>query len=137
MADANSLNQFTIVGMVGRDPKIVVTKEKGTTFAILNIALHEKFYRPGQDPLDKTTWIGISVWPKRQVDFVKKYVRKRMQVAIKGRIYSRKWTDRGEIRTVVDLKAEEVIVLRNVGLAEKEKTKKPADKPAATKKDPF
>ena len=93
-----SVNQATIIGYVGEDPKIITTSN-GKTMATLTVATTERGYtkRDGTTSEDRTEWHNIVMWG-RAAEFAEKYIRKGTRLYIEGKLRTRVWEDRNTIK---------------------------------------
>ena len=99
-----SVNQATIIGYVGEDPKIITTSN-GKTMATLTVATTERGYtkRDGTTSEDRTEWHNIVMWG-RAAEFAEKYIRKGSRLLVEGKIRTRRWEDATAIsRTTTEI----------------------------------
>lgn len=99
------LNFIVIMGRITRDPEIRRT-ESGTAVANFSVAVDRDF--PSQDGSRETDFIDCVAW-KHTADFVGKYFSKGKQIAVKGRLQIRSWTDKdGNKRRTAEIVADSV-----------------------------
>ncbi len=106
-----SINKVMLIGHVGQDPKINVTKDN-TLLANLSVATNE-YWKDKNTGLrkDKTEWHRVVVMNDRIANFIKDYVKKGSRVYVEGQLQTRKWTDRNDQEQTVT----EVVVGRFKG----------------------
>jgi len=99
------LNKAILMGRLVADPELRRTQQ-GTAVTSFTLAVNRSFTRNGDQP--QTDFIDIVAW-QNTAEFVSKWFKKGMQVAVSGRIQTRNWEDRqGQKRKSVEVVAEEV-----------------------------
>jgi single-strand DNA-binding protein len=99
------LNKAILMGRLVADPELRRTQQ-GTAVTSFTLAVNRSFTRNGEQP--QTDFIDIVAW-QNTAEFVSKWFKKGMQVAVSGRIQTRTWEDRqGQKRKSVEVVAEEV-----------------------------
>lgn len=97
-----SLNQVVLMGRLTRDPELKST-QSGVDVTTFTLAVDRSYAKAGTeretDFLDCVAWRGTA-------EFISRYFKKGMQVAVTGRIQTRKWKDQQDQRRV----AVEVVV---------------------------
>ena len=107
-----SINQATIIGFVGDEPK-TATAQNGTTIASLSIATTEKGYTKddGTKVEDKTEWHNIVAFG-RLAEVIKNYVHKGASVYVHGKVRTRAYEDKNNIkRYITEIVAETLQML--------------------------
>ena len=100
------MNKVILMGRLTRDPEVRYTQTNNTLVASFSLAVNRRFTREGDT--QTADFINISAWAKTG-EFVSKYFKKGMQVAVVGRIQTRSWEDaQGQKRYATDVVAEEV-----------------------------
>lgn len=96
-----SVNQATLIGFVGDDPKII-TAQNGTTIASISIATTDKGYtkQDGTTVPDKTEWHNVVVFG-RLAEVVKNYVRKGASLYIQGKMRTREYEDKNQVKRYI------------------------------------
>lgn len=86
-----SLNQATLIGFVGDDPKIVQTKN-GKAMATFSLATTERGFirQDGSTVEDKTDWHNIVFFGK-PAEIISKYVRKGASLFVQGKMRTRSY----------------------------------------------
>lgn len=86
-----SLNQATLIGFVGDDPKIAQTKNN-KTMASFSLATTEKGYTKsdGTTVEDRTDWHNIVFFGK-PAEIIQKYVRKGSSLFVQGKMRTRSY----------------------------------------------
>ena len=99
------LNFIVVMGRLTRDPEIRRTAS-GTAVANFSVAVDRDF--PSQDGSRETDFIDCVAW-KNTAEFVGKYFSKGKQIAVKGRLQIRSWTDKdGNKRRTAEIVADNV-----------------------------
>ena len=90
------LNKVILMGRLTRDPELKSTTG-GVDVATFTLAVDRSYIKAGAeketDFLDCVAWRGTA-------EFVSRYFKKGMQVAVSGRIQTRKWKDQNDQRRV-------------------------------------
>lgn len=91
-----SLNQVVLMGRLTRDPELKST-QSGVDVTTFTLAVDRSYAKAGTeretDFLDCVAWRGTA-------EFISRYFKKGMQVAVSGRIQTRKWKDQNDQRRV-------------------------------------
>ena len=105
-----SVNKAIIVGNLGADPEQQTVGDTNVTrFSVATTERHKA--KDGDTYTDSTEWHRIVVWGKSG-DAAYAHLKKGSQVAIVGRIKTRKYTDKeGVERSVTDIVADDVTFL--------------------------
>ena len=91
------VNKVILIGNVGTDPEIR-TLESGVKVARVRMATTERSRnRETGDTTEHTEWHTITLW-RGLADVVDKYVRKGSQIYVEGRLRTREWTDKDNIK---------------------------------------
>ena len=91
------VNKVILVGNVGLDPEVRTT-ESGVKVARVRLATTERIYnRQTNENAELTEWHTITLW-RGLADVVDRYVRKGSQLYIEGRLRTREWTDKDNIK---------------------------------------
>ena len=99
------LNHIVVMGRLTRDPELRRTAS-GIAVANFSIAVERDF--PSQDGSRETDFIDCVAW-KHTAEFVGKYFSKGKQIAVKGRLQIRSWTDKdGNKRRTAEIVADNV-----------------------------
>ncbi|EPO3921738.1 single-stranded DNA-binding protein [Salmonella enterica subsp. houtenae serovar [1],40:z4,z23:-] len=102
------VNEVTLVGYLGRDPEIRYIPEGGAV-ATLSLATAETWKdRTTGEQKEKTEWHRVVIFGK-PAEIAEKYVRKGTLLYVRGKLHTRKWTDKDNI----DRYSTEIVV--NVG----------------------
>lgn len=102
------LNKAILMGRLTRDPELRHT-QNNTPVVSFTLAVDRGYRRNTQNPDQPTAdFIDIVAW-QSTAEFVCKWFRKGMQVAVAGRIQTRRYKDRdGNDRNAVEVVADEV-----------------------------
>jgi len=99
------LNKTILMGRLTADPELRRT-QNNTSVTSFTLAVNRSFARQGEQA--QTDFIDIVAW-SATAEFVSKWFRKGMLVAVAGRIQTRTYEDRqGNKRKAVEVVAEEV-----------------------------
>lgn len=131
------VNKVILVGNVGIDPEVRTT-ESGVKVARVRMATTERIYdRQNNETKELTEWHTITLW-RGLADVVDRYVRKGSQLYIEGRLRTREWVDKDNIkRYTTEIMADEMKLLgrrsdnMQQGGAPAERMAAPQPKPAA------
>ena len=107
----NSLrNSVKLIGHLGADPEIKKL-ESGKTVANLSIATTDYYKNTKGDKVTETQWHRIVAWG-RTAEFVEKYLRKGIHVALDGKLTHRSYDDKDGIkRYTTEVVANEFVLL--------------------------
>ena len=91
------INKVILVGNVGLDPEVRTT-ESGVKVARVRLATTERLYdRQTNETKELTEWHTITLW-RGLADVVDRFVRKGSQLYIEGRLRTREWVDKDNIK---------------------------------------
>ncbi len=86
------MNKVILIGRLGNDPTIN-TATNGDCIATISLATSEKWQdKQTGDIKERTEWHRV-VFYGRRAEIVRDYLRKGSQVAVEGKLQTRKWTD--------------------------------------------
>ena len=96
-----SINKVILIGNVGRDPEIRYTAP-GQAVASFSLATTERGYTAanGTQMPDRTEWHSIVRWGKN-AEIAERYIRKGSQLYIEGKLRTRTWEDKNQIKRQV------------------------------------
>ena len=96
-----SINKVILIGNVGRDPDIRYTAP-GQAVASFSLATTERGYTAanGTQVPDRTEWHSIVMWSKN-AEIAERYIRKGSQLYIEGKLRTRTWEDKNQIKRQV------------------------------------
>ena len=105
------VNKVILVGNVGIDPEVRTT-ESGVKVARVRLATTERIYdRQTNESKELTEWHTITLW-RALADVVDRYVKKGSQIYVEGRLRTREWTDKDNIkRYTTEILADEMKLL--------------------------
>lgn len=107
-----SLNQVTLIGYVGDEPKAATTKN-GKAMTALSLATTEKGYtkQDGTKAEDKTEWHNVVFFGK-SAEVIQKYVGKGSLLFIQGKLHTRSYEDKDKVtRYVTEIVGEQFQML--------------------------
>lgn len=91
-----SLNKWTGIGNLGKDPEIRST-QGGSEIASFSIACSESWKDKDGKKQEKTEWVNIVVFSDALVKVVKQYIKKGSKLYVEGKLATRKWTDQNSM----------------------------------------
>ena len=96
-----SINKVILIGNVGRDPDIRYTAP-GQVVASFSLATTERGYTAanGTQVPERTEWHNIVMWGKN-AEIAERYIRKGSQLYIEGKLRTRTWEDKNQIKRQV------------------------------------
>ena len=96
-----SINKVILIGNVGRDPEIRYTAP-GQAVASFSLATTERGHTAanGTQVPDRTEWHSIVMWGKN-AEIAERYIRKGSQLYIEGKLRTRTWEDKNQIKRQV------------------------------------
>lgn len=105
------VNKVILVGNVGLDPEVRTT-ESGVKVARVRLATTERIYnRQTNENTELTEWHTITLW-RGLADVVDRFVHKGSQIYVEGRLRTREWTDKDNIkRYTTEIMADEMKLL--------------------------
>ncbi|MCW3083265.1 MAG: single-stranded DNA-binding protein [Bacteroidetes bacterium] len=90
------INKVILVGNLGKDPE-VRHLEGGASVANFTLATTESYKDKNGNRTDQTEWHNIVVW-RGLADVAEKYLKKGMTIYLEGKIRSRSWEDKENIK---------------------------------------
>ena len=91
------INKVILVGNVGVDPEVRTT-ESGVKVARVRLATSERYTdRQSGEKKELTEWHTITLW-RGLADIVDRYVHKGSQLYIEGRLRTREWVDKDNVK---------------------------------------
>lgn len=93
-----AVNKVILIGNVGKDPDVKYPAQ-GQIIASFSLATSERAYTlaNGTQIPEKTEWHNIVMWGKN-AEIAEKYIRKGMQLYIEGKLRTRVWEDKMQIK---------------------------------------
>jgi single-strand DNA-binding protein len=123
-----SLNRVQLIGNLTRDPESKKVPS-GTSFAVLGLAVTEKFKDREGELKERVCFLDIVVWD-RQADTCLEYLEKGAPVFVEGRLQLDQWeNDKGEKRSKLKVRADRVQFLNPApaGRSDKERGNERSD----------
>lgn len=110
-----SLNKAIIIGNLGKDPEVRFTPG-GAAVCNFSVATSEKWKDKASGEMrEQTEWHRIVVWGK-SAENCGQYLKKGRPVCVEGRIQTREWTDKENVkRYSTEINASNVIFLGSGG----------------------
>ena len=113
------MNKTILIGRVGKEPEIRKVGE--SKVANLSLATSEKYRSKSGETQETTEWHNIVIWGKL-ADVVEKYVHKGNQLALEGKIQTRKWQDKdGNDRYTTEINCSSMEMLSGAPAGAKQK----------------
>ena len=96
-----SVNKVILIGNVGRDPEVRYPGP-GQVIASFSLATTERGYTAanGTQVPERTEWHNIVMWGKN-AEIAERYIRKGSQLYIEGKLRTRTWEDKNQIKRQV------------------------------------
>lgn len=112
------VNKVILVGNVGLDPEVRTT-ESGAKVARVRLATSERYTdRQSGEKKELTEWHTITLW-RGLADIVDRYVHKGSQLYIEGRLRTREWVDKDNVkRYTTEILADNMQLLGSRGDAQ-------------------
>jgi len=99
------MNKVILMGRLTREPELRYTSTGNTAVCRFTLAVDRRFTRPGEQP--QTDFINVVAW-RQTAEFVNRYFRKGLRVAVVGRLQTRSWDDdRGNRHWITEVVADE------------------------------
>ena len=92
----STLNKVILIGRLGQDPKLAHTTS-GHPVATFSLATDESYKDKDGNKVDRAEWHRVVVWGK-QSEFVTTYLTKGRQVLVEGKLQTREWTDKSQVK---------------------------------------
>ena len=104
-------NKVQLIGNVGQDP-VVRTTENGSKFATCSLATNETYTKKQTgEKVTETQWHNL-VFNNKNADIVEQYVTKGKQIAVEGKLKTRKFTGKdGIVRYATEIMVTEIVLL--------------------------
>ncbi len=93
------INKVILIGHLGADPEIR-TIESGRKVASLRLATTESYKNAQGERVEQTEWHSISYWGPI-ADVIEKYLKKGSQIYVEGRLRTRSYDDKDNIKRYV------------------------------------
>jgi single-strand DNA-binding protein len=91
---SGSVNKVILVGNVGQDPKINVTRN-GKKMARFSVATSKRWRDESGERMESTTWHNVVVFNDNMAAEVERTIGKGSRVYVEGELNNRKWNDDG------------------------------------------
>jgi len=93
------INKVILIGHLGADPEIR-TIDSGRKVASLRLATTESYKNAQGERVEQTEWHSISYWGPI-ADVIEKYLKKGSQIYVEGRLRTRSYDDKDNIKRYV------------------------------------
>ncbi len=101
-----------LIGNLGVAPE-VKSFENGKKLAKFSLATNESYKNDKGEKIKNTQWHNLIAWGNT-ADYIEKYLKKGMEVAIDGKLSNRNYTDKdGVKRYITEVQVNEVLILKN------------------------
>jgi single-strand DNA-binding protein len=91
-----NLNKVMLIGRLGRDPEIRYTNS-GSAVANFSMATTDTWKDKQGQKQERTEWHNIVAWG-RLADFSQNYLKKGKLIYVEGRLQTRDWTDKENVK---------------------------------------
>ena len=91
-----NLNKVMLIGRLGRDPEIRYTSS-GSAVANFSMATTDTWKDKQGQKQERTEWHNIVAWG-RLADFSQNYLKKGKLIYVEGRLQTRDWTDKENVK---------------------------------------
>jgi len=106
----NLRNRVTLIGNLGADPEIKVTQSEKKV-AKISLATSETFKNDKGERVTETQWHNLVMWGKL-ADLSEKYLEKGKEIAVEGKLITRHYIDKDNIkRYVTEVIVNEMLLL--------------------------
>lgn len=103
-------NKVQLIGNVGQEPTIT-TLESGKKVARISLATNEHYKNGKGEKQTDTNWHNLVAWGKT-ADIIEKYVTKGKEIAIEGKLTSRSYEDKDNMkRYITEVVVDEILLL--------------------------
>lgn len=108
----NLRNSVRLIGRLGMDPEVKELSQ-GKKLAKFSLATTDSYKDQAGERVSETQWHNIVVWGST-ADFVQKYLRKGMEVAVEGKLTNRSYTDKDEVKKyVTEIVLKDVLIIQD------------------------
>jgi len=108
----NLRNKVQLIGHLGNDPEIK-EYDGGKTMAKFSMATSEYYKNKSGEKVTETQWHNIVAW-NGTAKVVEKLLKKGNEVAIEGKLTTRKWDDKdGNTKYFTEIIANEVLLFKS------------------------
>ena len=105
-------NKVQLIGHLGIDPEVKAL-EAGKKLAKFSMATNESYKNAKGEKVTDTQWHNLIAWDKT-ADYIEKYLKKGMEVAIEGKLLNNNYTDKeGVKRYSSEIQISEVLILKD------------------------
>ncbi|MBR6285040.1 MAG: single-stranded DNA-binding protein [Muribaculaceae bacterium] len=132
-----SVNKVILLGNVGREPEVryVAQNQPMATFSLATTE-HAFTNANGVQVPERTEWHNIVMWG-RNAEVAERYVHKGTQLYIEGRLHTRSWEDRNQIkRYVTEVYVDTFELLGRPRSAEEQQPAQQPQQPASQPQQP-
>ncbi|MEI6817573.1 MAG: single-stranded DNA-binding protein [Bacteroidota bacterium] len=106
----SGINKVILIGNLGKDPEVRYL-EGGIAVAKLVLATNESFKNKDGAKVDRTEWHNINFW-RGNAEFAEKFLKKGMQIYVEGKLRTRSYMDKDNIkRFVTDIEGDVLQIL--------------------------
>lgn len=107
---AKSVNKAILIGNVGKDPEVRYTPNN-TPVATFSLATTESWKDQSGKQSERTDWHNLVVWGKL-AEICRDYVKKGQRIYVEGRIQSRSYDDKDNIkRYITEINVGDLVML--------------------------
>ena len=101
-----ALNKVMLIGNVGKDPEVRYLESGpqnpsgNAKVASFTLATSERFRDRNGEVRENTEWHNIVMWGKN-AEVAERYIRKGTQIYLEGRLRTRAWEDRNQVKRYI------------------------------------
>jgi single-strand DNA-binding protein len=107
---AGSVNKVILIGHLGKDPEVRYTPN-GQAVANFTVATNDSWTDKAGQKQDRTEWHRVVVWAKL-AELCAEYLSKGRQVYLEGRLQTREWTNKENVKQyTTEVVANQVVFL--------------------------
>lgn len=108
----NMRNRVQLIGRPGADPELKKL-DNGNSVVNFSLATNESYSNSKGEKVDNTQWHNLVAWGKL-AELVSKYVKKGKEVAVEGRMVTKKYEDiKGETKYISEVILSDLLLLGN------------------------
>lgn len=106
----NLRNKVQLIGRLGADPEVKAGAGFGK-LAKFNLATDESYKNAKGEKVKETQWHSLIAWGKT-ADFVEKYLTKGIEVVVEGKLITRNYTDKSDVkRYITEIQVSELVIV--------------------------
>ena len=104
-------NKVQLIGNLGINPEMKVL-DSGKKLAKFSLATYRSYKNDKGEKITKIQWHNLVAWGNT-ADYIEKFLKKGMQVAVGGKILNKNYTDKAGVkRHVSEIQVSELFIVR-------------------------